>query len=112
MAERIAIVEDERLVRELVAVNLRHAGYEIVSAENFDEGKALLAQRGFDLAILGVEPDPKALDVDQCHDFPFARRGAAHPARQEPGGRTDGRTALGQSLSATLVMSPLCQPGT
>jgi len=54
MGERIAIVEDERLVRELVAVNLRHAGYEIVSAENFDEGKALLAQRGFDLAILDV----------------------------------------------------------
>jgi len=54
MAERIAIVEDERLVRELVAVNLRHAGYEIVSAENFDEGKALLAQRAFDLAILDV----------------------------------------------------------
>ena len=40
MADRIAIVEDERLVRELVAVNLRHAGYEIVAAENFDEGKA------------------------------------------------------------------------
>src|SRR4051812_49246389 len=54
MAERIAIVEDERLVRELVAVNLRHAGYEIVAAENFDEGKALLAQSGFDLAILDV----------------------------------------------------------
>ena len=41
MGERIAIVEDERLVRELVAVNLRHAGYEIVSAENFDEGQYL-----------------------------------------------------------------------
>ena len=38
MAERIAIVEDERLVRELVAVNLRHAGYEIVAAENFEQG--------------------------------------------------------------------------
>ncbi len=54
MAERIAIVEDERLVRELVAVNLRHAGYEIVAAENFDEGRALLATRDFDLAILDV----------------------------------------------------------
>ena len=42
MAERIALVEDERLVRELVAVNLRHAGYEIVAAENFADGKALL----------------------------------------------------------------------
>ena len=38
MADRIAIVEDERLVRELVAVNLRHAGYDIVTAENFEQG--------------------------------------------------------------------------
>ena len=54
MPDRIAIVEDERLVRELVAVNLRHAGYEIVSAENYDEGRALLEKREFDLAILDV----------------------------------------------------------
>jgi len=54
MAERIAIVEDERLVRELVAVNLRHAGYEIVSAENFDQGRQLISQQGFELAILDV----------------------------------------------------------
>ena len=54
MADRIAIVEDERLVRELVAVNLRHAGYEIVAAENFADGKQLLAGRDFQLAILDV----------------------------------------------------------
>ena len=54
MAERIAIVEDERLVRELVAVNLRHAGYDIVAAENFDEGRKLLARQDFQLAILDV----------------------------------------------------------
>jgi DNA-binding response OmpR family regulator len=54
MPDRIAIVEDERLVRELVAVNLRHAGYEIVSAENYDQGRALLEKREFDLAILDV----------------------------------------------------------
>ena len=54
MAERIAIVEDERLVRELVAVNLRHAGYEIVTAENFADGRQLLAAGEFQLAILDV----------------------------------------------------------
>src|SRR4051812_14266200 len=54
MAERIAIVEDERLVRELVAVNLRHAGYEIVTAENFADGRQLLAGGQFELAILDV----------------------------------------------------------
>ena len=54
MADRIAIVEDERLVRELVAVNLRHAGYEIVTAENFEQGRELLAGREYQLAILDV----------------------------------------------------------
>lgn len=54
MVDRIAIVEDERLVRELVAVNLRHAGYEIVTAENFAEGKQLLSGGEYQLAILDV----------------------------------------------------------
>ena len=54
MVERIAIVEDERLVRELVAVNLRHAGYEIVAAENFEQGKQVLSKQDFQLAILDV----------------------------------------------------------
>ena len=54
MAERIAIVEDERLVRELVAVNLRHAGYEIVAAEDFEQGKQILGKQDYQLAILDV----------------------------------------------------------
>lgn len=54
MSDRIVIVEDERLVRELVAVNLRHAGYDIVTAENFNDGKQLLAAKDFQLAILDV----------------------------------------------------------
>jgi len=54
VVERIAIVEDERLVRELVAVNLRHAGYEIVAAEDFEQGKQVLARQDFQLAILDV----------------------------------------------------------
>src|SRR4030095_12093523 len=54
MSDRTATVEDERLVRELVAVNLRHAGYEIVAAENFVNGKQLLAGGDFQLAILDV----------------------------------------------------------
>ncbi len=37
-----------------VAVNLRHAGYEIVTAENFEEGKKLLSGGDFQLAILDV----------------------------------------------------------
>jgi len=41
-------------VRELVAVNLRHAGYDIVTAENFEQGRELLAKREYELAILDV----------------------------------------------------------
>src|SRR3954464_15745742 len=52
MADRIALVEDDRLVRELVAVNLRHAGYEIVAAEKFEEGKQMLAQGGIPHPLL------------------------------------------------------------
>jgi two-component system, OmpR family, alkaline phosphatase synthesis response regulator PhoP len=54
MADRIVIVEDERLVRELVAVNLKHAGYEIVAAEHFEGGRELLARGDYQLAILDV----------------------------------------------------------
>ena len=54
MADRIAIVEDERLVRELVAVNLRHAGYEIVAAENFATARICSPSGEFELAILDV----------------------------------------------------------
>src|SRR5262245_18648940 len=54
MVDRIAIVEDERLVRELLAVNLRHAGYEILTAENFEQGRELLGRGEFQLAILDV----------------------------------------------------------
>ena len=46
MAERIAIVEDERLVRELVAVNLRHAGYEIVDRRKFRRGRGSCSRAG------------------------------------------------------------------
>lgn len=54
MVERVLVVEDERLVRELVTLNLRHAGYEVDTAENCANSRRLLGAGGFQLAILDV----------------------------------------------------------
>lgn len=54
MAERILVVEDEPLVRDLVALNLGHAGYEVRTAATYGEGFAALTAGGFDLAIVDV----------------------------------------------------------
>jgi DNA-binding response OmpR family regulator len=55
MSETILVVEDEKLVRELVSLNLRHAGFEVRLAVNFAEGLAgLTAQPPPSLAIVDV----------------------------------------------------------
>jgi DNA-binding response OmpR family regulator len=55
MPDRVLIVEDEKLVRELVSLNVRHAGFEVTQATNFEEGlKALTSQPAPALAILDV----------------------------------------------------------
>ena len=52
--QRILVVEDEPLVRDLVALNLGHAGYDVSTASSFPEGWAALAAGNIDLAILDV----------------------------------------------------------
>ncbi|MFZ5443425.1 MAG: response regulator transcription factor [Myxococcota bacterium] len=54
MAERILVIEDEELVRDLVVLNLKHAGYDVTSAATFDTGAAALRQPGLSLAIVDV----------------------------------------------------------
>ena len=54
MAERVLVVEDEALVRELVALNLRHAGFIVETAADFDTGLAKITAGGWDLAVLDV----------------------------------------------------------
>jgi DNA-binding response OmpR family regulator len=52
---RILVVEDEPLVRDLVALNLQHAGYDVETAATFADGLAQLSERGrFALAIVDV----------------------------------------------------------
>lgn len=52
MNERIIIVEDEPAISELVAVNLRHAGYLVAQAGDATEAMALIQEQKPDLLIL------------------------------------------------------------
>jgi DNA-binding response OmpR family regulator len=55
MPDTVLIVEDEKLVRELVSLNLKHAGFEVRQATNYPEGlAALTAQPAPALAIVDV----------------------------------------------------------
>lgn len=52
---RILVVEDEDAIREVIALNLRMAGYEVVCAASAEQALELFgAQEGFDLALLDV----------------------------------------------------------
>ena len=52
---RVLVVEDEANIRDMIALNLRHAGMEVVEAESAEAALPLLAQKpGCDAAILDV----------------------------------------------------------
>jgi DNA-binding response OmpR family regulator len=54
MPDTVLVVEDEKLVRELISLNLRHAGFQVKMATNFAEG----------LAGLTAKPPPSLAIVD------------------------------------------------
>jgi len=54
VAEKVLVIEDEALVRDLVLLNLKHAGYQVTSAATFATGATALAQPDVDLAIVDV----------------------------------------------------------
>ena len=52
---RVLVVEDEDSIRELIALNLRMADYEVLEAENAEKALALLGSEGrCDAAVLDV----------------------------------------------------------
>lgn len=51
---RILVVEDEPLVRDLVALNLRHAGFDVSTAATWPEGLAAITRTPFELALVDV----------------------------------------------------------
>src|SRR5262245_34168473 len=54
MPDTVLIVEDEKLVRELVSLNVKHAGFTVRQATNFSEG----------LQAFSAEPKPVLAIVD------------------------------------------------
>lgn len=54
MPERILVVDDEASIVELVAYNLRRAGYEVLTAANGEEALQIARGGGLDLVVLDV----------------------------------------------------------
>ena len=52
MTTTILVVEDEPAILELVAVNLRHAGFQVVSATSAEEGETVIRHELPDLLVL------------------------------------------------------------
>jgi two-component system response regulator PilR (NtrC family) len=60
----ILLVDDERSVREVLAIYLRRAGHQVEAAANVTEARAALAAREFDVVITDLRmPDGTGLDV-------------------------------------------------
>lgn len=53
-APRILVIDDSRLIRELLALHLSNAGYEVVTAEDAIAGGKALLERSPDLIITDV----------------------------------------------------------
>ena len=54
LPERILVVDDEASIVELVAYNLRRAGYEVLTAANGEEALQFARDGGLDLVVLDV----------------------------------------------------------
>ncbi|MDE3155645.1 MAG: sigma-54-dependent Fis family transcriptional regulator [Acidobacteriota bacterium] len=63
-ASRILVVDDERSMRELLAIVLKREGYDVHLADNGHDAIALLEQQPFDLLISDIKmPDVSGVDV-------------------------------------------------
>lgn len=54
MAETVLVIEDQVLVRDLVVLNLKHAGYRVLHESTFAGGARALVQPEVELAIVDV----------------------------------------------------------
>jgi DNA-binding response OmpR family regulator len=64
VASRVLLVEDEMLIRSVVADELREQGYEVIEAETGDEAAALLEHESFDLLLTDVRMPGKLDGID------------------------------------------------
>ena len=93
--KRVLVVEDEPLVRDLVALNLGHAGYDVSTAATYADGLAHATSGRFDLAIVDVmlpggdyEEIHAALDSETARALTTGPITEAIPTRHGDGWRT------------------------
>jgi two-component system, NtrC family, response regulator PilR len=61
---RILVTDDERSMRELLAIVLKREGYDVVLAENGQQGVAAIERGGIDLVVSDIKlPDMSGVDV-------------------------------------------------
>jgi DNA-binding response OmpR family regulator len=53
-SQRILLIEDEPLVRDLVMLNLTHAGFDVTACEDFPSGLSRLSADTWDVAVVDV----------------------------------------------------------
>ena len=54
MPDRVLVIEDDALVRDLVSLNLTHAGYAVEVAVDYETGLSALLEAQFELALVDV----------------------------------------------------------
>ena len=57
---RILVVDDEEMIRKMVAHTLKSSGYEIVKVENADEALVEMGNSSFELALLDIQMPGKS----------------------------------------------------
>lgn len=61
---KILIVEDDTVLNQTLAFNLKMAGYQVISAYTMEQARGELTGSRFDLAVLDVNlPDGSGLDL-------------------------------------------------
>ena len=73
VASRVLLVEDEFLVRSVLADELRDQGYEVVEAETGDRAAQLLECKSFDVLLTDVRMPGKLDGIDLAHRARSAR---------------------------------------
>lgn len=75
MKHTILLVEDEKGIRETVAIFLKNQGYDVLQAENGKEGLALIKQHDVHLAVVDImmpvmDGITMTMELRQHYDFP------------------------------------------
>ena len=67
---RILVVEDEPGIVELIALNLRHAGFEVEATGSAEEARRAVDRSLPALALVDAVPKPPRVPVDESVELP------------------------------------------